>query len=53
MCWSARIASVWRVVEVLENDYRKNAMACMSWTNKWIADASIPNREFLFLIDKH
>jgi adenine-specific DNA-methyltransferase len=47
------IASVGRVVEVLEIDYRKNVMAGMSWTNEWIADASIPNREFLFLIEKH
>ena len=47
------IASVGHVVEVLEIDYRKNVMAGMSWTNEWIADASIPNREFLFLIEKH
>jgi adenine-specific DNA-methyltransferase len=47
------IASVGRAVEVLEIDYRKNVMAGMSWTNEWIADASIPNREFLFLIEKH
>ena len=42
-----------RVVEVLEIDYRKNVMAGMCWTNEWIADATIPNREFLFLIEKH
>ena len=47
------IASVGRVVEVLEIDYRKNVMAGMCWTNEWIADATIPNREFLFLIEKH
>jgi adenine-specific DNA-methyltransferase len=47
------IASVGRVVEVLEIDYRKNVMAGMCWTNEWIADAAIPNREFLFLIEKH
>jgi adenine-specific DNA-methyltransferase len=47
------IASIGHVVEVLEIDYRKNVMAGMSWTNEWIADASIPNREFLFLIEKH
>jgi adenine-specific DNA-methyltransferase len=46
------IASVGRVVEVLEIDYRKNVMAGMCWTNKWIADAATPNREFLFLIEK-
>ncbi len=47
------IASVGRVVEVLEIDYRKNVMAGMCWTNEWIADAATPNREFLFLIEKH
>ncbi len=46
------IASVGRVVEVLEIDYRKNVMAGMCWTNEWIADATIPNKEFLFLIEK-
>ena len=47
------IASAGRVVEVLEIDYRKNVMAGMCWTNEWIADAAIPNREFLFLIKRH
>ena len=46
------IASVGRVVQVLEIDYRKNVMAGMCWTNEWIADATTPNREFLFLIEK-
>jgi adenine-specific DNA-methyltransferase len=46
------IASVGRVVEVLEIDYRKNVMAGMRWTNKWVADAATPNKEFLFLIEK-
>lgn len=46
------IASVGRVVEVLEIDYRKNVMAGMCWTNEWIADATTPNKEFLFLIEK-
>jgi adenine-specific DNA-methyltransferase len=46
------IASVGRVVQVLEIDYRKNVMAGMCWTNEWIADAASPNREFLFLIEK-
>ena len=31
------VASVGRVVEVLEIDHRKNVMAGMCWTNKWIA----------------
>jgi len=46
------IASVGRVIQVLEIDYRKNVMAGMCWTNEWIADATTPNREFLFLIEK-
>jgi adenine-specific DNA-methyltransferase len=46
------ILSVGRVVEILEVDYRKNVMAGMRWTNKWIAEAESPNKEFLFLIEK-
>jgi adenine-specific DNA-methyltransferase len=46
------IASVGRILQVLEIDYRKNVMAGMCWTNEWIADAATPNREFLFLIEK-
>ena len=42
------IASVGHVVEVLEIDYRKNVMAGMCWTNEWIADATIPNRDSYF-----
>jgi adenine-specific DNA-methyltransferase len=47
------IGAVGRVIEVLELDYRKNVMAGMCWTNQWIADAATPNKEFLFLIEKH
>ncbi len=46
------MSSVGRVVEVLEVDYRKNVMAGMRWTNEWVAEAEMPNREFLFLIEK-
>lgn len=46
------IASAGRLVEVLEIDYRKNVMAGMRWTNEWVNDAALPNREFLFLIEK-
>ena len=46
------ISSVGQVLEVLEVDYRKNVMAGMRWTNEWIAEAELPNREFLFLIEK-
>jgi adenine-specific DNA-methyltransferase len=46
------ISSVGQVLEVLEVDYRKNVMAGMRWTNEWVAEAELPNREFLFLIEK-
>jgi adenine-specific DNA-methyltransferase len=39
--------------EVVELDYRRNVMADMKWTNDWIRDAEGPNREFLFLLEKH
>lgn len=46
------IAEVGRPVEVVEIDYKKNVMAGMKWTNEWIKEAEMPNREFLFLIEK-
>jgi adenine-specific DNA-methyltransferase len=46
------ISSVGRMIEVLEVDYRKNVMSGMRWTNEWVAEAELPNREFLFLIQK-
>jgi adenine-specific DNA-methyltransferase len=46
------VASVGRVVEVLEVDYRRNVMGGMRWTNAWVAEAESPHREFLFLIEK-
>jgi adenine-specific DNA-methyltransferase len=45
-------ASVGRVVEVQEVDYRRNVMAGMRWKNAWVAEAESPHREFLFLIEK-
>lgn len=47
------IAESGSVLEVLEVDHKKNVMADMRWTNKWVRDAESPNREFLFLIKKH
>ena len=41
------------LLETVEIDYKKNVMADMKWTNEWIRDAEKPNREFLFLIEKH
>lgn len=46
------ITSAGRLVEVLEIDYRKNVMAGMRWTNEWVSEAEMPNKEFLFLIEK-
>jgi adenine-specific DNA-methyltransferase len=40
------------LLEVVEVDYKKNVMAEMKWTNKWISDSDKPHREFLFLIEK-
>lgn len=41
-----------RVLNVLEVDYRRNVMASMRWTNKWVRETETPNREFLFLLEK-
>jgi len=40
------------ILEVVEIDYRKNVMAGMKWTNQWVRDATEPNHEFLFLVEK-
>jgi adenine-specific DNA-methyltransferase len=42
-----------KIIKTLEIDYKKNVMADMKWTNEWLRDAKEPNREFIFLIDKH
>ncbi|HCC53932.1 MAG TPA: DNA methyltransferase [Desulfobulbaceae bacterium] len=39
-----------KLIELIEINYKKNVMADMRWTNEWIKDAELPNREFLFLI---
>ena len=49
---NAVIAENGKLIEVLELDYKKNVMADMRWTNEWVRDAELPNREFLFLIAK-
>ncbi|HUY34435.1 MAG TPA: DNA adenine methylase [Pirellulales bacterium] len=41
-----------RILEVIELDYKRNVMAEMKWTSEWVRDADVPNREFLFLIEK-
>lgn len=42
-----------KIIKTLEIDYKKNVMADMKWTNEWLREAQEPNREFIFLIDKH
>jgi len=46
------IAESGRLLEVAEIGHPKNVMAGMRWTNQWIRDAELPNREFLFLVEK-
>lgn len=41
------------LTEVIEVDYKRNVMAGMKWTNDWIQNANVPNREFLFLIERN
>jgi adenine-specific DNA-methyltransferase len=42
-----------QLLEIVEVDYKRNVMADMKWTNEWLRDAEAPNREFLFLIERH
>jgi len=42
-----------KIKEVTEVDYKKNVMADMRWTSEWVRDAELPNKEFLFLIEKY
>lgn len=41
-----------RVKEIVEVDHKANVMASMTWTDQWLRDAAVPNREMLFLIEK-
>lgn len=41
-----------RLVDVIEINYARNVMAEMRWTSEWVRDADVPNREFLFLLQK-
>ncbi len=49
---NAVIAGSGRLIDVAEIDYKRNVMAGMRWTNEWIRDAELPNREFLFLVER-
>ena len=46
------IAQNGRLIDIVQVDHRKNVMAGMRWTNEWVRDAELPNREFLFLVEK-
>jgi adenine-specific DNA-methyltransferase len=46
------IAESGRLLQAAEVEHRKNVMASMRWTHQWIRDAELPNREFLFLVEK-
>jgi len=41
-----------QLIKTLEIDYKRNVMAGMRWTHDWVRDAEMPNREFIFLIEK-
>ncbi len=40
------------IVGVLNVEYKRNVMASMKWTNEWLRECALPNKEFLFLIRK-
>lgn len=42
-----------KLVKTIELNYKKNVMADMKWTNEWLKTSQEPNREFIFLIEKH
>lgn len=40
-----------KILKILEIDYKKNVMASMSWTNKWLNSNDV-HKEYLFLMEK-
>lgn len=46
------LTSAGHLLQVVEVDHRKNVMAGMRWTHQWIAEANVPHKEFLFLLEK-
>lgn len=48
---NAVISENGKLIELVEIDYKKNVMADMRWTNEWVKDAELPNKEFLFLVE--
>ncbi len=47
------LSSNGKLLAVLEIGYKRNVMAGMRWTHKWVDAAQKPNREFLFLLEKN
>ena len=41
-----------KLLAVTEMDYKRNVMGSMKWTNEWLPTTSIPNQEYLFLLEK-
>lgn len=48
---NAVISENGKLIDLVEIDYKKNVMADMRWTNEWVKDAELPNKEFLFLVE--
>ncbi|MGI9461657.1 MAG: DNA adenine methylase [Alphaproteobacteria bacterium] len=46
------MATAGKLKKIVEIDYRKNVMADMTWSQKWITNTATPHKEFLFLIEK-
>ncbi len=41
-----------KLIKTIAIDYKKNVMAEMKWTNKWLRTTENPYQEFIFLLDK-
>ncbi len=42
-----------KIIDFFEIDYKKNVMQSMKWTNQWVNQINIKNKEFLFLLQKN
>lgn len=51
-CLLNAIEDAGKLQKMIEIDYRRNVMADMAWTGRWMRDVDEPNREFLFVIKK-
>lgn len=49
---NAILGEAGKMIASAEFDYRRNVMSAMRWTNAWIRESEVPNREFLFLLEK-